>query len=344
MFYRDYRRNVFSKRVRRSALRALTHAPIDCIPSKIMLCKKNLSAFCLRTLLRSGLGLKMHGSKCIGRCDALLRVHRGSGGRSCRLRAGCFQTIDVVVFVLFSFLFSSPAGLTNRPLSRSNKSSAPQLAPAAGVSGGLLARTPIAIGGARARAVLSARVRLHESSDRRRPRLSSRSGQIVCSFRPLSAGRLGRASCVRTDHHRWCARACSSLCSYPSPRAGCLGFEHFRPPLPRMLKCLPFPSAGGFWEAGVPRPSSRSAARMEIVAVDGSLLTDNSASFHHVVMFSSLPIRPCSGGGWDFARRQVLVLAVDASTLHLPSDTPSLALVLRLNRRRAQVSRATAMA
>jgi hypothetical protein len=73
-----------------------------------------------------------------------------------------------------------------------------------------------------ARAVLSARVRPHESAgperapfvvprvrfsrlvfvptsrqDRRGPRLSSRSGQIVCSSRPLSTGRLGRASRVQ---------------------------------------------------------------------------------------------------------------------------------------------------
>jgi hypothetical protein len=86
--------------------------------------------------------------------------------------------------------------------------------------------------------------------------------------RPLASlphrKRFGRASRVRTDRHRWCARACGFVGSCPPPQAGRPGFEHLR-------QCLPFPSSGGCREAGVPRPPSRSAARILIVAVDGSL-------------------------------------------------------------------------
>ena len=135
-----------------------------------------------------------------------------------------------------------------------------------------------------------------------------RSNRLFVSF--PCRGHVGRASCAHTDRHRCCARACGSLGSCSSSRVGRIGFEHLRPPLPRMLKCLSSPSAGGCREAGFPRPPSGSAARMVIVAVDGSLLTDNSASFHLVChVFPPSLSDLVRMAVWDFAHRRIPLVA-----------------------------------
>jgi hypothetical protein len=117
------------------------------------------------------------------------------------------------------------------------------------------------------------------------PRLPSRLIKPSVRLAPTPGVFRAGVACAHTDRRRSCARARAVLPARVRPHEfALLRSEHVWPLSPPMLTSLLAFLRRRLSRVRGPRLRSSPAAEVVFAAADGLLLTDNSASFHHVVI------------------------------------------------------------